>query len=227
MIGKKLLTSVLALSLLALSAASIPAVAQTADSNAPSSLPGDLVYNLGWNSVTSSWDRIRTGGSTDNSGTTPNTGIVKNQMFIYNSSAGNLVPLSSANANLDANALGNGPPAGIYGWNGASWDRLRQGVSNNTLGTGVLRVQPETGYSSTLNMTAATQVKATAGRAYKISVVTAGAVGQLCDTTTVCAAANVVMTVPAAVGVYEINWPFATGIRYEPGAAQVSAISWN
>jgi hypothetical protein len=213
--------------LLASIAACVPAVAQTADSNAPSSLPGDLVYNLGWNNTSSSWDRLRTGGSADNSSTIPNTGVSKNQLFIYNASAGNVVPLSSGSAVTDANALANSLSVATYGFNGTTWDRFRSGAAGNNVATGVLRAQTEEGYSSTLNMTAATQVKATAGRAFKISVVTAGAVGQLCDTATACAAANVVMTVPAAVGVYDINWPFATGIRYEPGAAQVSAISWN
>jgi len=115
-------------------------------------------------------------------------------------------------------------PVVLYSFGGVAQGYAAGGSLNTT--TGVSRVAMEEGWTTTLNMTAATQVRTGGGRAYKISVITAGAVGQLCDTTTACAAANVVMTVPAAVGVYEINWPFATGIRYEPGAAQVSSIVW-
>lgn len=182
------------------------------------------IQNYGYNGAT--WDRVRSGAAADTSSSIANTGVAKQQSFIYNGSAGNLVPLSSSGSSADASAAANQMAAGISGFNGTTWDRVRVFGSVANVGTGVPRVQIEAGYSSVLNMTAATQVKASAGRAFKISVVTAGAVGQLCDTATACAAANVVATIPAAVGVYDVNWPFATGIRYEPGAAQVSAITF-
>lgn len=111
-------------------------------------------------------------------------------------------------------------------FNGTNWDRPRGVGSSSTVGTGVARHQIEEGYLSSLNVAAATTVKATAGRVFKISVVVAGAVGQLCDVNGACAAANVVGTIPAVVGVYDFNWPMLAGIRVEPGAAQVIAISW-
>jgi hypothetical protein len=35
-----------------------------------------------------------------------------------------------------------------------------------------------------------------------------------------------VFTIPAVVGVYEVNWPMQAGIMIAPGAAQVVAVAW-
>ena len=85
------------------------------------------------------------------------------------------------------------------------------------------------GTSSTLDVSAATVIKAAAGRSYRVSVVTAGsAAGTLndCATTGAAATANQVGTIPATVGTYVFNWPHATGIVLVPGTSQVLAISY-
>lgn len=115
-----------------------------------------------------------------------------------------------------------------HSYDGAAWDRNRAGIASNNVGTGVLRVQQEEGYSSALNIpNGGTTVKASAGRVFKVNVIVAGATGQLCDVNGACAAANVVFQIPAVVGTYDLNWPMAAGIRVEPGVAQVVAISYN
>jgi len=115
-------------------------------------------------------------------------------------------------------------------FNGSSWSYILSGLvaasgvtsaSNNSLS-----MQSVAANSTTLNVAVATQIKATAGQVFKISVVTAGSAGQLCDNNGACAAANVVATIPAVVGVYDIMWRFGTGIRVEPGTSQVVAISY-
>lgn len=84
------------------------------------------------------------------------------------------------------------------------------------------------GQSSTLNITAATVVKATPGRLVRINVTVAGAAGTAndCATTGAAAAANVICAIPAVVGVINIEWPCATGIVITPGAAQVVSVSY-
>lgn len=112
-------------------------------------------------------------------------------------------------------------------FNGTTWDRVRSAGANlGAASTGTISVNINEGFTSALNVTIATTIKSGAARLYKISVVTAGAVGQVCDTATACAAANVIGTIPATVGVYDFNWPVLTGIRIEPGAAQVVAVSY-
>jgi hypothetical protein len=113
-----------------------------------------------------------------------------------------------------------------YSFGASLWEANKTALGSFT-GVGKQAVQSEAGYSSSLNVTAATTVKATVGRIFRVAVVTAGVAGQVCDSATVCAAANVVFTIPAAVGIYDLNWPMLTGIRIEPGAAQVVAVSWN
>lgn len=83
--------------------------------------------------------------------------------------------------------------------------------------------------SSSLNIAVGTAVKGSAGRVHRVSVVTAGSTaGTVSDSATVLgvAAANLVMTIPNAVGVYELEWPCANGITVIPGMGQVIAISY-
>lgn len=82
--------------------------------------------------------------------------------------------------------------------------------------------------TSRLNITTGTVVKAATGRVGKLSVLVAGAVGTLNDCATVGAAAagNEVFVIPAAAGVYDLDWPMLFGIVVVPGAAQVVSISY-
>ena len=89
---------------------------------------------------------------------------------------------------------------------------------------------PRTGGStSSLNITAATVIKATPGTLVRISVTTAGAVGSIHDAATTGAAAvgNLVGVIPAAVGVFEFQWPCKVGIIVSPGAAQVVSVAYS
>lgn len=91
------------------------------------------------------------------------------------------------------------------------------------------RHQPEYGQSSTNNVSASTVIKATAGRVFRVSVVTAGsAAGAVHDaaTTGAAAAGNKIATIPNAVGIYDLNWPCTSGIVLIPGTGQVLAISY-
>ena len=95
--------------------------------------------------------------------------------------------------------------------------------------SGNLRTTPG-GISSSLGDSAATVVKATAGRLCKVSVTTAGAAGAVYDNNLTGAsntAANLIGVIPAIVGVYTFDWPCATGIVYVPGAAQVASITYS
>jgi hypothetical protein len=94
----------------------------------------------------------------------------------------------------------------------------------------VMRQQPEHGQLSSLNITADATVKAAAGRSFKVSVIVAGsAAGALhdCATTGAAAAANQVGVIPNTVGVYDFNWPHATGIVIKIGTGQTLAISYS
>ena len=113
--------------------------------------------------------------------------------------------------------------SGTSGWTAAL---TAAQATTATSSAAILAVQPMAAYSSALNITTATQVKSTLGQTFMLSVVVPGAAGQLCDVNGACAAANVVATIPAVVGVYTINWHHAAGIRVEPGAGQTLAISY-
>lgn len=84
------------------------------------------------------------------------------------------------------------------------------------------------GYSSSLNINASTVVKSSAGRLVTVSVITAGAAGAVHDVTTTgaAAAANQVGVIPAAVGLYNFDWPMSNGIVYILGAGQVVSIKY-
>lgn len=83
--------------------------------------------------------------------------------------------------------------------------------------------------STALNISAATQVKATNGVIVNVSVTTAGAAGAIYDSATVggIGAANLIAEIPAVVGVYQIQFPAFNGIVVAPGAAQVVSVSYS
>lgn len=85
------------------------------------------------------------------------------------------------------------------------------------------------GISSRLNMTAATVVKAAAGRIVKVNVMVAGSgTGSVnnCATTGAVAAANAVFVIPTTVGTYDVDFPCSTGIVVTPGTGQTIAVSY-
>lgn len=98
---------------------------------------------------------------------------------------------------------------------------LQQDSSGNTL-TGI-------GNAGSLNITAARVVKATAGRAARVSVIVAGsAPGSINDATTTVGAvtANTIFVVPNTVGTYTLDWPCGNGIVAVPGTGQTLAVSY-
>lgn len=86
------------------------------------------------------------------------------------------------------------------------------------------------GTTATLNVSASTVIKASAGRLFRVNVLTAGSTtGAVHNTTTTGAAAasNMVGVIPNTVGIYLFNWPMSSGIVYIPGTGQVVSISYN
>ena len=80
--------------------------------------------------------------------------------------------------------------------------------------------------NASLGLTAATQVKATAGRLVKVSVLVAGsAAGAAYDA--VGATTGQFFVIPNTVGVYLINWPCANGVYVVPGTGQTISVSYN
>lgn len=99
---------------------------------------------------------------------------------------------------------------------------LKTDASGNTITT-------PGGFSRTLNITAATVVKASAGMVGVVTVAVAGsAAGAIhdIDTTGAAAAANKIYTTPAAVGSFVLNFPCDTGIVVAPGTGQTIVLSW-
>lgn len=86
------------------------------------------------------------------------------------------------------------------------------------------------GSKSALNVSAATVVKASAGRVVRVSVITAGSTaGTVNDiaATGSAAAANQIGTLPNTVGTYLFDWPCETGITIVPGTSQVVSVSYS
>lgn len=80
------------------------------------------------------------------------------------------------------------------------------------------------------NITAATVVKASAGRVARVVVLVAGsATGTVNDlaTTSGAAVANQVFTIPDALGSYEVDVPTSVGILVVPGTGQTLAVSFS
>lgn len=85
------------------------------------------------------------------------------------------------------------------------------------------------GLSTSLNITAATVVKAKPGRICKVSVIVAGSgTGTVNDlaTTSGASAANQLYVVPQTQGIYELNLPCVNGILVVPGTGQTLAVSY-
>ena len=86
------------------------------------------------------------------------------------------------------------------------------------------------GSASKLNLTASTVIKATPGRICKVIVNTAGsAPGSINDvaTTGAAAAGNLIFNVPNTVGIYDVDFPAATGLVYVLGTGQVVSVSYD
>jgi hypothetical protein len=104
------------------------------------------------------------------------------------------------------------------------------GAPQNLDANGAL-ITNNAGTSTSLNITSATVVKtvsAGAKRIVKFIVTTAGAAGGIYDASTTGgnAAANLIAIMPATVGIYEVNFPVASGILVTPGASQVVSVSY-
>lgn len=85
------------------------------------------------------------------------------------------------------------------------------------------------GSLSALNLSAATVVKASPGTVFRVVVNTAGSTaGGIYDaaTTSGNTAANRVATIEAA-GVYDLSFPCANGILFEPGSGMVASVSYS
>jgi hypothetical protein len=82
--------------------------------------------------------------------------------------------------------------------------------------------------TSKLNIVGSVVIKATPGILVCYSVLVAGAVGAIHDTTAVAnaAAGNKIAVIPAAVGYTCGQFPFLTGLVIVPGAAQVLSVSY-
>lgn len=154
-------------------------------------------FNSGYNGAT--WDRLRSGGNNADAIATSSLGV------------------------LSAQAYG-------YLWNGGAWDRARTAAGAVGIGaaTGVQAVANFPGQAAALNIAGATVVKSSAGRCVRVSVLVAGAAGTVNDVATTGAAsiANQIFTIPATVGVYEVNWPCGVGIVVIPGAGQTVAVCY-
>lgn len=83
-------------------------------------------------------------------------------------------------------------------------------------------------YQSTLNITAATLIKAGPGEIVSFAISVAGAAGTINDAASTggAAAANVICATPAAVEAVHFPFKFQNGLVVVPGAAQVISVSW-
>lgn len=84
------------------------------------------------------------------------------------------------------------------------------------------------GGQSSNGLSGDTLIKSGVGRLVRVSVTTAGAAGAVHDAGAVAGAGagNLIAVVPAAVGVYYLDWPVLNGIVYKPGAAQVASFTY-
>jgi hypothetical protein len=82
--------------------------------------------------------------------------------------------------------------------------------------------------NTVLNITAKTLVKASGGRAMRVSVVVAGsAVGAVYDQTSLTVdTTKTIFSIPAALGNYVINFPCKTGILVVPPTGGTVAVSF-
>ena len=105
-------------------------------------------------------------------------------------------------------------------------------MSDVTVGTGFAVNVAASVQAATLasyNLTAATLVKAGAGRIIKFAVIVAGsAAGTINDSATTggAAAANEIAVIPNTVGIYSLEWPTVNGLVVVPGTGQTVAVSY-
>lgn len=99
---------------------------------------------------------------------------------------------------------------------------IAQGIG--TLAQTYLNVQ---GAQNTANITVATLVKSGRGRIANVAVIVAGAVGRIYDANSASATTNPIFVIPAALGVYVVNFPLNFGLVVAPGAGQTVSVSWS
>jgi len=86
------------------------------------------------------------------------------------------------------------------------------------------------GTNTAKNITAATVIKAVAGRVCVVSVIQAGSgAGGIYDlnTTSGSGVANAICVVPDTQGVFSVDMPCSTGILVVPGTGQTLAVSYS
>lgn len=76
-------------------------------------------------------------------------------------------------------------------------------------------------------LTAATVVKASAGRIAVISVIVGGAAGAVYDSATIGITTKPLYVIPTTAGVYVVNLPASFGITISPGAGQTVSGSFS
>lgn len=95
----------------------------------------------------------------------------------------------------------------------------------STLAQNYLNVQ---GVSNACGLTAATVVKAAAGRLARVSVIVAGsATGTVYDGATTSATTKPLYVIPMTVGVVEVNLPASFGVLVVPGTGQTVTVSYS
>jgi hypothetical protein len=107
-------------------------------------------------------------------------------------------------------------------------------VALQTDANGLLKVTTQevnTDPKSVFNITAATVVKAVAGRVLELNVIVAGsATGTVndCATTGAAAVTNQAAVTPTTIGpvLGVVDWPFQTGIVIVPGTGQTLAVAY-
>jgi len=118
---------------------------------------------------------------------------------------------------------------GIRGWLSGIYLKL-SGTISTTVSNFPGSVQTTGGTATALGLTAATVVKATPGRSFRINVLVAGTTaGTLNDvaTTAAAAVANQVAAIPFAVGTYDMNAPHAAGIVFVPGTGMTASVIYS
>lgn len=81
--------------------------------------------------------------------------------------------------------------------------------------------------AAVLNITAATVLRTSACYLVQLNVISAGTAGALYDAaaTGTATTGRQIAPIPATVGLYQLNWPCASGLVVATGTAQVIAIS--
>lgn len=85
------------------------------------------------------------------------------------------------------------------------------------------------GNSSFVGVSSDSLIVVGAGRLVTVSVITAAAGGKIYDTSSVSSAAdaNAIFSIPNAIGVTAVNFPFVNGLVIKPAAGSVISISYS